>query len=104
LHYISYDARMKTSSIPAVRVEAELREQLEQVLHEGESLSSFVEASVRESVRRRVEQAEFVARGLASLEAAKRSGHYVPAEQVMARLQERLDQARRKKASHQPAR
>jgi predicted transcriptional regulator len=103
LHYIGYDAGMKTSSIPAVRVEAELRDQLEQVLHEGESLSSFVEASVRESVRRRVEQAEFIARGLASLEAAKRSGRYIPADQVVAGLQERLDKARRK-ASRKSAR
>ena len=52
---------MKTSTIPSVRVEPELREQLERVLQEGETLSSFVESSVRETVRRRVEQAEFVA-------------------------------------------
>jgi hypothetical protein len=91
-------AAMKASSIPAVRVESDLREQLERVLHEGETLSSFVEASVRESVRRRVERAEFMARGLASLDAARQSGQYVPAEQVIATLQDRLDKVRRKVA------
>jgi predicted transcriptional regulator len=76
---LHYTFHMKTSTIPSVRVEPELREQLEQVLQDGETLSSFVEKSVRDTVRRRLEQAEFVARGIASLEAAKRSGRYVRA-------------------------
>lgn len=87
-------ASMKTSTIPAVRVEPELREQLEQVLQEGETLSSFVETSVRETVRRRIEQAEFVARGLASLVASKRDGQFAEADDVVAKLQARLDKAR----------
>jgi predicted transcriptional regulator len=91
-----YTATMKTSAIPSVRVEPELREQLEQVLQTGETLSSFVETSVRETVRRRLEQAEFVRRGLASLEAARRSGKYVEAKTVVAKLQARLDKARSK--------
>lgn len=81
---------MKSSSLPAVRVDPELRRQLEHVLQEGETLSSFVEASVRESVRRRAEQSAFVARGIASLEAAKLAGRYVTAESVVAKLQARL--------------
>ena len=85
---------MKTSSIPSIRVEPKLRDQLEQVLEDGESLSAFVEASVRETVRRRLDQAEFVARGLASIEAAKRSGRYVGATAVVTKLQARLDKAR----------
>ena len=98
---------MKSSTIPAVRVEPELREQLEQVLQEGETLSSFVETSVRETVRRRIEQAEFVARGIASLDAAKRTGQLVDADVVVAKLQARLDKARtnksRMKVSHPAA-
>ncbi len=86
---------MKTSTIPAVRVAPELREQLEQVLQEGETLSSFVETSVRETVRRRIEQAEFVARGLASIEAAKEAGGFVDAGVVLGKLQAKLDGARR---------
>jgi len=87
---------MKTTTIPSVRVEPELREQLERVLHEGESLSSFVENSVRETVRRRVEQAEFVTRGIASIEKAKRTGRFVDAGAVVAKLQTRLDKAQSK--------
>lgn len=85
---------MKNSTIPAVRVESALRKQLEAALQDGESLSAFVETSVREMVRRRLDQAEFVARGLASLEAAKRSGRTVAAAAVVGKLQRRLDKAR----------
>ena len=93
---------MKTATIPSIRVEPDLREQLEQVLHEGESLSAFVETSVRESVQRRVNQAEFLQRGIASLEAARRSGNLVSADAVVRRLEVRLAAARagkRRKAS-----
>lgn len=93
-----YIRPMKTSTIPSVRVEPELREQLEQVLQDGETLSSFVEASVRDTVRRRTEQAEFVARGITSIEAAKRSGRHVDAASVVGKLRARLDSARRPKA------
>lgn len=85
---------MKTSTIPSVRVEPELREQIEQVLGEDESLSQFVENAVRHSVRRRIEQAEFVARGLRSLEKAKRSGDYVEADEVVSSLRKRLATAK----------
>ena len=88
--------RMKNSTIPSVRVEPELREQLERVLQAGETLSSFVETSVRETVQRRIEQAEFVRRGMASLQAARRSGAYVEATAVVAKLQTRLDRAKSK--------
>jgi predicted transcriptional regulator len=98
-----YIARMKTATLPAVRVEPELREQVEHVLQDGETLSSFVENSVRETVRRRYEQAEFVARGIASLEAAKRSGRFIEADVVVAKLQARLDKARAKPPSRSAA-
>lgn len=85
---------MKTATIPSVRVEPEIREQIEQVLGENESLSQFVEAAVLASVRYRVGRAEFVARGLRSLEAAKDSGEYFDASEVIDRLQKKLDDAR----------
>ena len=44
------------------------------MLAEGESLSEFVEASVRASVERRRVQSEFIARGLRSRDQAKRTG------------------------------
>ena len=85
---------MKTSTLPAVRVEPALREQLEQVLQEGETLSAFVEASVRDTVQRRLDQADFVARGLASIAKARQTGRYVGAQSVVSKLQKRLDKAR----------
>ena len=99
-----YNRSMKSSTIPAVRVKPELREQLEQVLQEGETLSSFVETSVRETVRRRIEQAEFVARGMASLDATKGTGLLVDADVVVAKLQARLDKAQTNKAQTNKAR
>jgi predicted transcriptional regulator len=96
-------ADMKTSTIPSVRVEPELREQVERVLAEGESLSQFVEASVRDSVMRRLAQAEFVKRGMTSLDAARRDGNYVSAESVLRKLEDRLVKARAAKARKRPA-
>lgn len=85
---------MKTATIPSVRVEPEFRAEVESVLAEGETLSEFVEASVRASVERRRLQAEFIARGLRSRDDARRTGEYVDADDVVAALQRKLDAAR----------
>ncbi len=92
---------MKTATILAVRVGPELRTAVESVLSEGETLSQFVEASVRASVERRRVQAEFIARGLRARDAARATGDYVDADMVVAGLQRKLDAAR---ASLAPAR
>ena len=85
---------MKTATLPSVRVEPEFRAEVELVLAEGESLSEFVEASVRATVERRRFQAEFIARGLRSRDEARRTGEYVEADDVVAGLQLKLDAAR----------
>jgi len=85
---------MKTAAIPSVRVEPSFRAELEAVLADGETLSEFVEASVRASVARRRVQAEFVARGLRSRDEARRTGDYVDADVVLEGLQRKLDAAR----------
>ncbi|NUZ09115.1 YlcI/YnfO family protein [Piscinibacter koreensis] len=85
---------MKTATIPSVRVEPELRAEIEALLDEGETLSEFVEASVRASVERRRVQTEFVARGLCSRDEARRTGNYVDADLVVDALQRKLDAAR----------
>jgi predicted transcriptional regulator len=77
---------MKTASIPSLRVDPELRHAAESVLLEGESLSSFVEHSIRASVERRRMQSEFIARGLASRDEAKRSGEYYSSEDIRSEL------------------
>ena len=88
---------MKTATIPSVRVEPELRAQVEALLGEGETLSEFVEASVRATVLRRRNQAEFIARGLRSLADARRTGDYLEADVVVRKLQRKLDAARKRK-------
>jgi hypothetical protein len=91
---LHYNSTMKTATIPAVRVEPEFRAEMEAVLGEGESMSEFVEASVRAGVERRRVQAEFIARGLHSRDEARRTGEYVDADAVVERLQHKLDVAR----------
>lgn len=92
--HVQYTGHMKTATIPAVRVEPELRQQVEGLLSDGESLTEFVESAVRASVRIRAQQSEFVARGMSSLAAARISGDYVDAAEVSARLQRKLQAAR----------
>ena len=57
---------MKTASFPSLRVDSALRKATEEVLQEGENISSFVTDSIRDSVVRRKSQKEFLARGLLS--------------------------------------
>ena len=90
---------MKTATIPAVRVEPQLRDEVESLLGEGETVSEFVEAAVRASVQRRRAQAEFIERGLRSrAQEAHRTGDYVDAEVVVDALQRKLDSARQRTA------
>jgi hypothetical protein len=85
---------MKTATLPSVRVEPDFRAEVEAVLADGETLSGFVEASVRAGVQRRRVQAEFVARGLRSRDEARRTGDYADADVVLDGLQRKLDAAR----------
>ncbi|HSV84296.1 MAG TPA: YlcI/YnfO family protein [Ramlibacter sp.] len=84
---------MKTATFPSLRVEPELREAAESVLQEGETLSNFIETSVRETIERRRARAEFIARGLLSRDEAKRTGVYHSADDVHAELREMLANA-----------
>jgi len=90
---------MKTANMPSLRVDPALREAAEAVLHEGESLSSFMEQSLRDEVNRRRMQAEFIARGLAAREEAKRTGVYYTVDHVMGSLRNILKDAKAKKRS-----
>ena len=82
---------MKTATLPSLRVDPELRAAAESVLKEGESLSAFVENSVKAQIHFRKTQAEFISRGLASREEAKRTGEYYSAEEVHAELRAMLE-------------
>jgi predicted transcriptional regulator len=84
---------MKTAAIPSLRVTPELRAAAVSLLTEGETLSSFVEQSIRESVERRRARQAFLARGMDSREEALRTGEYYPAEQIHAELDALLREA-----------
>uniref|UniRef100_Q47HV1 Prevent-host-death protein n=1 Tax=Dechloromonas aromatica (strain RCB) TaxID=159087 RepID=Q47HV1_DECAR len=85
---------MKTATFPSLRVTPELRQAAEQILQEGETLSSFVEQSIRESIGRRQIQQEFIARGLRSRDNAGQTGKYVSADNVIGRLEQMLASAK----------
>ena len=81
---------MKTSTFPPLRATPELRQAAEQILQEGETLSSFVEQAIRESIVRRQNQQAFIARGLRSRDEARQTGKYISADAVIGRLEEML--------------
>ena len=87
---------MKTASFPSLRVDPALRKAAEDVLHDGESISSFIAESIRDTVERRKSQKEFLARGLLARDAAKLTNHYLPAEKVTERLEKMLTKAKGK--------
>ena len=81
---------MKSASIPSLRVAPELRAAAESVLKEGETLSAFVENSLKAQIEHRRAQAEFIARGMTAREEAKRTGVYYSADEVVDELREML--------------
>ncbi|WGY70161.1 prevent-host-death protein [Burkholderia cepacia] len=90
---------MKTATMPALRVDPQLREAAESVLEENETLSAFMESALRDGIARRRLQREFVTRGLASRDEARRTGEYVDAVDVQAELEGMLKAARAGKAA-----
>jgi hypothetical protein len=90
---------MKTAVIPQVRVEPKLRADLDSVLMPGETLTDFVEASVRRAVEFRRVQTDFAARCDAALAAYERTGVSLPSELVLSKLEAkvaaRVEQLRR---------
>ena len=84
-------AEMKTATIPSLRVDPELRHSAESVLQEGETLSSFVEQAIRQSVAYRQAEQAFIERGLRARDQARQTGRYVEASAVVDQLQAMLD-------------
>ena len=85
----------KTSTLPPLRVEPALRRAIERALRRGETVTAFIEDAVRLSLERRETQKAFVARGLASEKRAEKTGRYVSADAVLAKLERRLEKAQR---------
>lgn len=87
---------MKTARITSFRVQPAMRRAVENVLEEGETLSSFIELALRTQIARRKNQSKFIARGLASLEEYKRTGGFYTADEVLADLDRILEEAEAK--------
>lgn len=85
---------MKTATIPSLRVAPELRDAVENVLQNGETLSSFVEQSLKDKIQQRIAQQAFLDRGLASRDEAKKTGEYFSADSVLDELKVMLNKAK----------
>lgn len=85
---------METATIPPVRIDPALREEIEQPLDRGESLASLVETAVRREITRRRTQSEFIRRGIAAIERTAIAGDGLAPEVVMARLEAKLAKAK----------
>lgn len=85
-----YTRRMKTAVIPQVRVEPELRADLDAALLPGETLTEFVETSVRRAVEFRRVQTDFASRCDASLAAYERTGISIPSDVVLSKLEAKV--------------
>lgn len=85
---------MKSAVLPQVRVEPELRAELESVLRQGETLSEFVENSVRNAVEFRRVQNDFHARGEAAWAEYQRTGVSYSTAEVMAELRAMVEEKR----------
>jgi len=89
----------KTSTIPPLRVNEEVRAAAEAALMAGETLSGFVLEAIQFNIQRRTMQQEFVTRGLAARDEARQTGKYVSADEVLAGLDKTLARSSKKAAS-----
>ena len=71
---------------PTLSIDHKLLTAAERVLKEGETLLDFVESSIHAHVQQRTEQNDFVARGLAGRDEARRTNTYFSAEEVLSSL------------------
>jgi hypothetical protein len=94
---------MRSATFPPIRVEPEVRAEVEAVLREGETLTQFIEEAVVAAAAWRRTQSEFVTRGEAAIERWKHEGGGSGVDEVMTDLQARLDEAKRR-AGHRAGR
>jgi hypothetical protein len=99
MHYIT---DMKTSTLPAVRVEPALRSDAEAVLDDGESLSDFVAACVREGIIWRRTQDAFLERAREAVARSERQNSGISPLEVLRRMDDRLAAAHKRLAASKP--
>lgn len=86
---------MKSCALPAVRVEPELRAELEAVLGADETISTFAANAVHQAADFRRAQTELYLRGEAAWQEYLRAGVSHPEEEVFDRMQAHVDARRR---------
>ena len=85
---------MKSATIPQIPVEPKLLHNLEAVLLHGETISSFVEGAVRHAVAFRQRQSRFRERADEALARFLDTGESRTSEEILTRLQKKLDDRR----------
>ena len=90
---------MKTATLPAVRVSPDVRLLAESVLREGETLSMFIEDSLKKQAELRKSQDEFIKRGIRAGQRVRETGIYVTAEESTAQLRAMLEAKKKELAS-----
>lgn len=95
---------MKTATLPAVRVSPDVRSLAESVLREGETLSMFIEDSLKKHAQWRKDDAEFYARGLRASQLVKEGKmRTYTLDQVMTDLRKMTDDAKKAKSKRSAA-
>jgi hypothetical protein len=87
---------MRTATLPAVRTTPQTRQLIESVLREGETLSTFIEETVRKQAQWRKEDEAFYAEALrrsADLKAGRTKA--IPLEEVMQDLRAMVERKRK---------
>jgi hypothetical protein len=94
---------MRTATLPAVRVSPDTRSLIESVLREGETLSTFIEETVKKHAAWRKEDEAFHARAALASKRLAEGGKFLTPEESITRLRAQVQRAREKQALKQPA-
>lgn len=85
---------MKSATMPTLRVTPETRHDAENLLEEGETLSSFLEQSLIRNIHFRKAQKEFIARGLVSKSKSRKSKEYFSKSESLSALDSILERCK----------
>jgi uncharacterized protein (DUF1778 family) len=89
---------VKTTTLPPLRVDPKVKKRIESVLEDGESLSSFMLDAVTRKAQVRREQRAFLRKAAARSKQTERTAKFVPAEDVLERLEKILARAKKRAA------
>lgn len=86
--------KMKSATLPALRVSPDLRKAAEKALRPNETISKLMETSLEKFIAQRAAEDEFIARGLRSAEESRQSQVYFSADEVLQELKSKLVKTR----------